>query len=301
MAIPAYQSFFKPVLTIASDGKEHSTPEVVEQVSRELKLSEEDRKALLPSGKQRIVDNRVAWSITYLVKALLLERTKRGLFSIAPRGREVLASKPEKIDRAFLLKYPEFRAFALADGQPQAPQLKADEDDLQTPHDRLVSSYQTIRKQLSQEILERTLKCSPRFFEEVVIDVLLALGYGGNRKDAGQAVGKTGDGGIDGIIKEDKLGLDVIYLQAKRWEGPVGEPELHKFAGSLDKKKATRGIFITTSRFTESAIEFVAEIQKKIVLIDGETLADLMIDNNVGVGEVETYTVKRLDSDYFQE
>ncbi|HZL72180.1 MAG TPA: restriction endonuclease, partial [Planctomycetota bacterium] len=203
--------------------------------------------------------------------------------------------------RAFLLKYPEFRAFALADGQPQAPQLKADEDDLQTPHDRLVSSYQTIRKQLSQEILERTLKCSPRFFEEVVIDVLLALGYGGNRKDAGQAVGKTGDGGIDGIIKEDKLGLDVIYLQAKRWEGPVGEPELHKFAGSLDKKKATRGIFITTSRFTESAIEFVAEIQKKIVLIDGETLADLMIDNNVGVGEVETYTVKRLDSDYFQE
>ena len=300
MAIPPYQSFFKPVLTIASDGKEHSTPEVVELVSREMTLSEEDRRALLPSGKQRIVDNRVAWSITYLVKALLLERTKRGLFTITERGREVLVSKPKKLDRAFLLKFPEFRAFVLANGTPQAPQAK-DEDELQTPQDKLVSSYQLMRKQLSQEILDRTLKCSPRFFEEIVIDVLLALGYGGNRKDAGQAVGKTGDGGIDGIIKEDKLGLDVIYLQAKRWENPVGEPELHKFAGSLDKQKAKRGIFITTSRFTEAAKDFVSQIEKKIVLIDGETLADLMIDHNVGVAEVETYPVKKLDSDYFLE
>jgi restriction system protein len=236
-----------------------------------------------------------------LVKALRLERTRRGLFAITERGRKALAKKPRKIDRAFLLQFPEFRAFAATATPSHAAASKDDDEAQQTPEDRLTSSYQVMRKQLAQELLEKTLKCSPRFFEQVVVDVMLALGYGGNRKDAGQAVGKSGDGGIDGIIKEDKLGLDVIYLQAKRWENPVGEPELHKFAGSLDKRKARRGIFITTSRFTEDAIDYVRQIEKKIVLIDGETLAELMIDNNVGVAEVETYTVKRLDSDFFVE
>ncbi len=301
MAIPPYQSFFEPVLRIAIDGKEHSVPEVIEHVAREMKLSDQDRRALLPSGKQRIVDNRVAWSITYLVKALLLERTKRGLFTITERGRDVLSAKPSKIDRAFLLQFPEFRSFVATTATSQSSPLKVNEEEQETPQDRLASSYQAMRKQLIQEVLEKAHKATPRFFEEIVVDVLLALGYGGNRKDAGQAVGKSGDGGIDGIIKEDKLGLDVIYLQAKRWENPVGEPELHKFAGSLDKKKARRGIFITTSRFTEDAKDYVRQIEKKIVLIDGEMLAELMIDHNVGVAELETYTVKRLDSDYFLE
>jgi restriction system protein len=301
MAIPPYQSFFEPVLRIAGDGKEHSAAEVIDQVAREMKLTDLDRRSLLPSGKQRIVDNRVAWSITYLVKAQLLERTRRGLFAITGRGREVLASKTPRIDRAFLLQFPEFRAFVTTTSPGASTVAKDDADEQETPEDRLVSSYQTMRKQLAQEVLEKALKCSPSYFEEIVLDVILALGYGGNRKDAGQAVGKSGDGGIDGIIKEDKLGLDVIYLQAKRWEQPVGEPELHKFAGSLDKKKARRGIFITTSRFTDAAKDYVAQIEKKIVLIDGETLAELMIDNNVGVAEVETYPVKRLDSDYFLE
>jgi len=301
MAVPPYQAFFEPVLCIAEDGKEHSPGEVIEHVAREMRLTEEDRRLLLPSGKQRVVDNRVAWSITYLVKALLLERTRRGLFAITERGRKALAMKPRKIDRAFLLQFPEFRAFAATTAPTSAASTKDDDDSQQTPEDRLAFSYQVMRKQLVQEVLEKTLKCSPRFFEVVVVDVLLALGYGGNRKDAGQAVGKSGDGGIDGIIKEDKLGLDVIYLQAKRWENPVGEPELHKFAGSLDKRKARRGVFITTSRFTEDAIDYVRQIEKKIVLIDGEALAELMIDHNVGVAEVETFSVKRLDLDYFVE
>jgi len=301
MAIPPYQAFFEPVLRIASDGKEHTAGEVIEFVAKEMRLSEQDRKTLLPSGKQRVIDNRVAWSITYLAKALLLERTRRGMFAITERGRELLESHPGKIDRKSLLQFPEFRAFAVSTATAQSGASRDDDDEQQTPQDRLASSYQLMRSQLVQEVLEKTLKCSPRFFEEVVVDVMLALGYGGNRKDAGQAVGKSGDGGIDGIIKEDKLGLDVIYLQAKRWENPVGEPELHKFAGSLDKKKARRGIFITTSRFTEAAMDFVRQIEKKIVLIDGETLAEMMIDHNVGVAEIETYAVKRLDSDYFLE
>jgi len=301
MAVPDYQSLMLPLLRLAGDREVRSIDSAVEATAQEFGLTDEDRRELLPSGRQRRFDNRVAWAVTYLKKAGLLESAGRGRFKITDRGLEVLRAQPPRIDVRFLERFDEFREFRNAsrthDGQGGADGGEVD----QTPEEILEASYQQLRQALEQELLQRVLVCSPAFFEKLVVDLLVALGYGGSRKDAGEAVGRTGDDGIDGVIKEDRLGLDIVYIQAKRWQRTVGRPEVQAFAGSLEGQRARKGVFITTSQFTKDAIDYVGRIEKKIVLIDGPTLARLMVEHGVGVAEAATYSVRRIDLDYFDE
>ncbi len=302
MAVPDFQSFMLPLLETVSDGKEYNLSEVVDKLTEQFQLSDEDKKELLPSGRKTRVDDRAGWAQTYLRKAGLLERTGRGKFRITARGLEILKNNPDRINIKFLRQFPEFVEFQNLSRQNTKLDVETESESLdETPEETLEASYQDLRRNLAQELLDRVKKCSPRFFESLVVDLLVAMGYGGSRKDAGQAVGQSGDGGIDGIIKEDKLGLDVVYIQAKRWEGTVGRPVVQAFAGSLEGQRARKGVLITTSQFSQDAKDYVSRIEKKIVLIDGEQLAQLMIDHGIGVAEVATYTVKKMDLDYFGE
>jgi len=295
MTVPDYQAIMLPLLQLAADHKEHVISEVIQLLADQFHLTPEDRKQLLPSGTQRAFENRVRWSRTYLAKSGLLESAGRGRFRITKRGLAVLASPPIAINIGFLKQFPEFVEFQRASKKPES-QPRAE---LQTPEELLEGSYQNLRLTLAQDLLERIKQCSPQFFEQLVVELLVAMGYGGSRNDAGQAVGQSGDGGIDGIIKEDKLGLDIIYIQAKRWEAAVGRPIVQAFAGSLEGQRARKGVLITTSQFTSEAKEYVNRIEKKIILIDGQELAQLMIDHDVGVADVATYLVKKVDIDYF--
>lgn len=308
MPIPDFQQTMLPLLQLAADGAEHTVREAVEAMAAHFQLTDEERRELLPSGRQARIDNRVAWSIVHIRKAGLLRSSGRGRFQITERGQDALRSNPAKIDLRFLMQFPEFVEFRTA--SRQATRTEADESEdaeatvaeaVQTPEELLEASYQSLRRTLAQDLLDRISRCPPAFFEQLVVDLLVAMGYGGSRQDAGQAIGKSGDDGIDGIIKEDKLGLDAVYIQAKRWQNPVGSPQVREFAGSLMGQRATKGVLITTSRFSQDARDYVSRIDKKIVLIDGETLAGLMIDHGVGVTEVARYAVKKIDSDYFGE
>jgi restriction system protein len=299
--IPDFQTLTLPLLVVISDGQEHSRQEVADILAQQFNLSEQEREELLPSGRQSRFANRVAWTKSYLKMAGLLESTGRGKYRITPRGVEVLRNKPSRIDIKFLMQFPEFAATRNSPRQTTIPDNTNGSDHTQTPEEVLEASYQNLRRALAQELLERIKQESPRFFETLVIDLLVAMGYGGSRKDAGEAVGQTGDGGIDGIIKEDKLGLDAIYVQAKRWEGTVGRPVVQAFAGSLEGQRARKGVLITTSQFSQDARDYVGKIEKKIVLIDGDQLTQLMIDHNIGVAEVAHYSIKRIDQDYFSE
>lgn len=301
MAIPDYQSVMLPLLRFANDKEEHSLRETIENLADHFKLTEKERTELLPSGQQATFVSRVGWAVTYIKKAGLLEATRRSHFKITERGLEVLRQNPAAINGKFLRQYPEFVAFqskGKAANKTSTSQLPIPEAE-QTPEEAIENSYQTIRDNLASELLKQIMACSPAFFEQLVVDLLVKMGYGGSRKDAGQAVGKSGDGGIDGIIKEDRLGLDVIYIQAKRWESNVSRPEIQKFAGALQGHHAKKGVFITTSEFSNSAIEFANRIESKVVLIGGEDLAKLMIDYNVGVSPTRLYELKSIDSDYF--
>ncbi len=301
MPIPDFQSAMLPVLRLAQDGKDHTLREAVEAIAVEFKATEEERNELLPSGRQRRLHNRVGWAKTYLQKAGLVEANGRGRFRITSRGQEVLQRRPSRIDMKFLEQFPEYNAFAAlrhdpAEAEPSAPELLSATE---TPEELLEESYQELRRRLADELLDRIKACDPKFFEKLVVDLLVTMGYGGSRKDAGLAVGQSGDEGIDGIIKEDRLGLDVVYIQAKRWSNTVGRPVVQAFAGSLEGQRARKGVLITTSDFSREARDYVKQIEKKIVLINGVELAKLMIDHGVGVTEVATYTVKKLDLDYF--
>ena len=290
-----------PLLRFAEDGKEHSLREAIEGLAERYALSVEERNDLLPSGRQPTFDNRVGWARTYLKKAGLLEGTRRGYFRITQRGLEVLCNPPATINVKFLEQFDEFREFkALRKDTAEEPEV-VEYPTTQTPEESLEAAYQRIKQSLAADLLQAIKTYSPAFFERLVIDVLVKIGYGGTRQDAGRAVGRSGDDGIDGIIKEDRLGLDTIYIQAKRWDGTVGRPEVQKFAGALQGNRARKGIFITTSGFTKEAEEFVSRIDSKIVLIDGQTLAQLMIDHNVGVTLLAAYEIKKIDSDYFVE
>lgn len=294
MSVPDYQSFMLPVLQIMNDQKEEiSKSELIDALIKKLNLTEEDIKEMLPSGIQTTLTNRVGWACTYLKKALLLESTKRGYFKISMRGKELMKTKPKVINTPFLEQYSEFSAFRAS---------KKKEPPVETPSEALDAAYENLRDELSAELLCKLKKISPSFFERIVVELLVKMGYGGSRADAGKAIGKSGDGGIDGIIKEDRLGLDVVYIQAKRWDRTsIGSPDVMQFAGALQAQKANKGIFITTSKFTEEAKSYVSQIGSKIVLIDGELLTDLMIEHNVGVSVVALYPVKKIDSDYFEE
>jgi len=301
MAVPNYQTFFKPILDIASDGKEHSMKEARERIAGEMNLSEQELNVLLPSGNQRVYDNRVSWAKTYLVQAKLLEVPRRGYFQITQRGIELQKKNLTSIDLSTLSQYQEFVEFHKPKATKSPDEITIKDTPFETPEELLLKAYDDIRRSLISEILEKIKNNSPRFFETLVVDLMVSMGYGGSRADAGQAVGSSGDEGIDGIIKEDRLGLDVVYIQAKRWEGTVGRPEIQKFVGALHGKRAKKGVFITTGKFSEDAIHYVRTIDPKVVLIDGKTLAELMIDSGLGTTTTATYQVRRIDTDYFAE
>ena len=302
MAIPDYQSIMLPLLQLAADQQEHALRETIDALADDFNLTDEDRNELLPSGRQATFHNRVGWARTYLKKAGLLKSTRRGYYQITERGLSVLAEKPTAISAKFLKQFPEFQEFQSA-SKKAVPNNgpEEEEESKQTPEEILEQAVQSLNDSLAADLVQTIKECSPSFFEQLVVDLLVTMGYGGTRKDAGQTVGRSGDGGIDGIIKEDRLGLDVIYIQAKRWENPVGRPEIQKFAGALQGMRAKKGIFITTSSFTKEAWDYVSRIDSKIILINGHKLAAFMIEHNVGVSPAMTYVVKRIDTDYFAD
>ena len=302
--IPDYQSIMLPLLRYISDNREHRMRDVTDELAKQLGVTEEEKKELLPSGAAPVFYNRTAWAKTYLKKAGLIDSPKQGIVVITKRGHEVLKRKPNLIDVKFLKQFSEFVEFQSTKRDDEGINVDSTEDtSTQTPEEALENSYQKIRKSLAQDILNKVVSLTPEFFERLVVELLVKMGYGGSIKDAGKAVGRSGDEGIDGTIKEDKLGLDIIYVQAKRWQpgNVVGRPELQKFVGALAGQGAKKGIFITTSTFTRDALEYVPRNETKIVLINGEQLSQLMIDYNLGVTSVSSYEVKRIDSDYFGE
>lgn len=311
MAIPDFQTIMLPLLQSVSDGNKHHIQSIISTLVKKFDLSEYDRSELLSSGKEPIFNNRVRWAGFHLNKAQLLSKPQRGYLELTARGSSVLKKNPTKIDLKFLKQYPEYLVFTEASGKTSASnsagalegadELSATTNETQTPEEAIGSAYQTVRNTLAAELLEQIKSCSPAFFEQLVVDLLVKMGYGGTRADAGEVVGKTGDGGIDGTIKEDRLGLDVIYLQAKRWENTVGRPDIQQFAGALQGQKARKGIFITTSAFSKSAMDYARDIESSIVLVNGRTLAELMVDHDIGVTLETSYEVKRIDSDYFDE
>jgi len=301
MAIPDFQSVMLPLMRYCADGKEHAISETTDALADQFKLTDEERKALLPSGVQEIFRNRVAWAKSHLKMAGLLANPKRGIYKITERGLEIVRKNPPLINLKFLFQFPEYVALWKSHRERPESTDEAENGQAGTPEEALESAHEKIRDSLAVEILQKLKSCSPSFFERLVVEVIVKMGYGGTRQDAGKAIGKSGDGGIDGIIKEDKLGLDTIYIQAKRWENTVGRPEIQKFVGALTGQRAKKGLFISTSNFTSDAMDYVSRVDTKIVLIDGETLAQLMIDHNVGVSTIATYDLKKIDSDYFTE
>ncbi len=298
MAIPDYQSIMLPLLKLAADRQEHKMNKVTETLAEQFDLTEEERKVLIPSGTQSLFYNRVGWARTYLVKAGLLDNPKRGYIVITEEGLKLLAEIPGKIDNKLLKRYQGFLDFQTPGTTVDKP-LKGTL--AQTPEELIEEGYKNIRDNLAAELLKEVKASSPHFFERLVVELLVKMGYGGSRKDAGEAIGKSGDGGIDGIIKEDRLGLDVIYVQAKRWENNVAPAEIQKFVGALHGKKASKGVFITSSSFSKNAQEYALSVGTNVILIDGNQLAQLMIDYNVGVSGVSSYEIKKIDSDYFMD
>jgi restriction system protein len=302
MSIPTYEDCMLPLLELLSDGQERSISQVEEALAERFGLSPAERAQLLPSGQQSVFKNRIGWARTYMRKAGLVDAPRRGVLKIADRGVQTLAAKPAKIDARYLERWPEFVAFASPAPVEKPGALDLASPSVSTPEESIEAAFQKLRRDLADELLARLLTCSPTFFERLVVELLVKIGYGGSRKDAGEHLGRSGDGGIDGVIKEDRLGLSAIYIQAKRWQNTVGSPQVQQFAGALLRQPgATKGVFITTAAFSADAIAYAKAITPKVVLIDGQRLADLMIDHDVGVAAAVTYTVKRIDLDFFEE
>jgi restriction system protein len=307
MAIPDYQTLMLPFLKLLADGEEHTLQELNEKLSVEFQLTEAERHELLPSGNQGIMRNRVGWVRTYLKKALLLEAPRRAVFTITDRGQGVLAENPEFINARYLKRFEEFCEFqnstpGTAKATTQVTAQTVDIEEVQTPTEAIEAAFNTLNNDLASDVLDAIKSQTPQFFEHLVVKLMQAMGYGGWSKDSGQATQYTSDGGIDGIINEDPLGLETIYLQAKRYtDNAIGRPDIQAFVGALEMRRARKGVFITTSRFSKDALEYISMIEKKVVLIDGKQLADLMIRHNLGVTVKETYQVKTIDTDYFIE
>jgi len=305
MTVPDYQTLMLPVLRAAALG-EVKISDVVEKLAIDLGLTERDKAELLPSGKQTTFGNRVHWARTYLKQAGLVEYTRRGHFQITQRGKEVLASGTQRIDAKFLSQFPEFLAFrersTSEQGEPDSADLRQVEVLAATPDDQIRTAAQIIHDALGREIIDRILSAPPSFFERAIVALLLAMGYGGTAKEAGRAIGRSGDDGVDGVIDQDTLGLDRVYVQAKRYQrdNSVGSAAIRDFFGSLDMHKATKGLFVTTSSFSKSAIETAERLGKRIVLIDGTSLASLMIRFNVGCRIEDTVEIKRIDEEFFE-
>jgi restriction system protein len=301
MSIPDYESIMLPLLRFAEDHQEHSVWQAIDALASQFKLTQEEQKKLLPSGQQSIFYNRVGWARTYMKQAGILEATRRGYFKISERGLQVLKENPKNIDADYLEQFSEFQEFRKRN-RIKSTSAKEILNKGETPVEILETTYQSLRDELSRELLDQIKISSPSLFEKMVVELLVKMGYGGSRKDAGEAVGKRGDEGIDGIIKEDRLGLDVVYIQAKRWDQTtIGRPEIQRFVGALHGQHARKGIFITTSSFSKEANDYARSIDSKIILIDGELLTQYMIDFNIGVSPDRAYEIKKLDTDYFIE
>lgn len=301
LPIPSFQEMTLPFLQFAADGRVHQMVEARTHLANVFGLTEAEQTEKLPSGRQSRFVNRVAWAKVYLERAGLLHSPARGQFSITDRGREVLQDPPRKIDIAFMERYPEFLEFRSRRRQPPSASGSTEAESESTPEEELERAYERLQAELADEVLKNVRCLSPAGFEQVVVDVMLAIGYGGGKPEAGSITQSAADGGIDGVINEDRLGLDTIYLQAKRWEQPVGRPEIQKFVGALHGQRARKGVFITTSRFTPDAQEYVRHIEPRVILVDGERLSRLMVAHGVGVTVIDTLTIGRLDSDYFAE
>jgi restriction system protein len=305
MPIPDYQGFMLHLLQAVADGKEHRMRDLIREIADRAGLTDEEKKQLLPSGYSTVVANRVNWAKTYLKKAGLVSQPARAMVVITAVGRAALDKKPAKIDTEFLMAYPEFVQFFQPPPTESGPVVAAAtlaDTQTRTPEESLEDSFRALRADLADDLLERLRGGPSDFFEQTVVRVLVAMGYGGSLADAGQVLGKPGDEGIDGVIKEDRLGLDAIYIQAKRWrEAKVGRPAVQAFVGSMEGHKARKGVFITTSAFSKEAYDYVAKIERRIVLIDGAQLAELMIDHDVGVTTAQTYAIKKVDQDFFAE
>lgn len=301
MAVPEFQSFMLPILKLFSDGKEHTTNECMNIAINYFDLTEEDIRLIVPSGKQTLVANRVYWSLTYLKKSLLLDTIKRGVYVITERGKQLLDTNPTRIDKKLLSKYEEYRIFSNQEKEKIDNGSEPDNKDNEiTPEENIDLIYNKIKNQLSDDLLEIILDKDPYYFERLVMDVLTKMGYGDINDNHNIVTKKSGDEGIDGIINQDRLGLDKIYVQAKRWSGVVGRPELQRFVGALSAKKSNKGIFITTSDFTKEAREYVTNLTQTIILINGKDLTKFMIEYNVGVQTNYSYEIKKIDNDYFE-
>ncbi|MDP3688743.1 MAG: restriction endonuclease, partial [Sulfurimicrobium sp.] len=291
MAIPDFQSTFLPLLKACADGQEHTKQELIPLLAKQFGLTDAELEIKLPSGKQGMFDNRVGWAKSYLKQAGLLENPRRGVFKITVRGIQVLNEHPQSLNVKYLKRFPEFVAFNSGKPKDESKLVESALANSETPDELIAGGYKQLREALVVELLERIKTVSPSRFEELVVELLLKMGYGGTQEDAGQVVGKSGDGGIDGIINEDRLGLDVIYIQAKRWEADVGRPEIQKFVGALAGNKANKGVFITSSGFTKEAKGYASQVNHRVILIDGPMLAELMMDYDLGVSTKEVYTV----------
>lgn len=309
MAIPDYQSLMRPLLAFGADGTEKNINDAIEGIAEQLHLSEEERRQLLPSGKQAVIANRVHWARTYLDKAGALRRTRRSHFIVTDRGQALLKANPDRIDVKVLQQFPEFLAFqsAKSDGPAEdnvsttvsspIPQLDV------TPEEAVQQAEAQILQNLRSQLLVRIGELSPSFFERLVVDLIVAMGYGGSRASVVQRLGKSGDEGIDGVVNEDPLGLDVVYIQAKRYaaDNTIGRDRIQQFAGALVGQGASKGVFVTTSSFTKGAIEYANRVPQRIILIDGGELTRLMVQYGVGVRIERTVEIKRIDLDYFDE
>lgn len=301
MPIPTFEAIMFPLLNCIRDGNIHINKNVEKELAATFNLSEKERSEILQSGKQTRFNNRFGWAVVYLKKAGLITSDKRGTCKITEKGLNVLKENPDKIDVSYLKQFQEFNQFL-------SKISKKDEEETaniitdKNPEELLEDNYNIIHSTLADELIEKVKSCSPEFFERLVIDLIVGMGYGGSRQDAGKAVGKKGDGGIDGIIKEDRLGLDTIYLQAKKWEAPVPVKEVRDFSGALTGKGANKGIFITTSQFSKDAYDFVNSVRtQKIILIDGDKLVNMMLEYGIGVAVEKTYRISKIDNDYFEE
>lgn len=299
MAIPDYQTIMLPLLKFAGDKKEHSLQDAIDKLGDYFELTDEELRDLLPSGQQEVFRNRVGWARSYMKQADLLQTTRRGYFRITQRGLNVLSQNPRKIDVKFLDQFAEFRDFKKRKRTRPRREKEFQDEKRKTPIEQFETANENLRSELANDILQQIKNSPSQLFEKIVVEVLVKMGYGGSLRDAGKAIGRSGDEGIDGIIKEDKLGLDIIYIQAKKWENTVGRPEIQKFAGALQGQRARKGIFITTSNFSKEAYDYASRIDTKIIMIDGQELTQYMIDYNVGVTPVSRYEIKRIDLDYF--
>jgi restriction system protein len=304
MAIPDFQTLMLPLLKAAvirnDEGKMQDLAEII---SAQFKLSESDMEELLPSGRQTTFINRLQWAKTYLQKAGLIESSRRGYFRASERGKAVILENPDRIDMDYLNRFDEYKTW-----KELVPNDRTDASaplvigEL-NPEESIAKNFELLRRELSVEIIEKVHSFTPAFFERLIVDLLLAMGYGGGRAEMGRALGRSGDGGIDGVIKEDELGLDVVYVQAKRYAAETAVPtrEVRDFVGSLEGHRASKGVFVTTSYFPTSAYEFVGRVSKRVILIDGPELSKLMIRHNVGVRVRDVYEIKKIDEDYFVE